>query len=152
MIKGNKVFLTAIEESSLEQLREWRNRPELRMYFREYKEISSAMQKRWFENRVLNNVDQVDFEIHEIESNQLIGHCSLNYINWRSQHAEFGIYIGSDKFRGGGYGKEALQLLIDYGFKTLNLNKIWCEVYSNNEAIGIYEHLCFVYEGTMRQH
>ena len=43
-VKGNKVFLSAVEEESTEQLRSWRNDPELRKYFREYKEISKTMQ------------------------------------------------------------------------------------------------------------
>ena len=152
MISGEKVFLTAIERSSLEQFRQWRNQSNLRKYFREYREISKHMQSKWFKNRVLNNPNQVDFEIHDISSEKLIGHCSLNYIDWRNRHAEFGIYVGDSDFRGGGYGKEALKLLLDYGFKTLNLNKIWCEVYSNNNAIGLYRHLGFVDEGVMRQH
>ena len=67
-VKGNKVFLSAVEEGSLEQLRSWRNEPELRKYFREYREISKAMQKRWYENRVLGDKDQVNFEIHDLEN------------------------------------------------------------------------------------
>ena len=33
----------------------------------------------------------------------------------------------------------------------LNLNKIWCEVYSNNDAIDVYRHIGFVDEGCLRQ-
>ena len=45
MITGNKVCLTSLNRSSLSQLREWRNQPELRKYFREYREISDTMQE-----------------------------------------------------------------------------------------------------------
>jgi hypothetical protein len=151
-VRGNKVFLSAVEEDSLEQLRSWRNEPELRKYFREYREISKAMQKRWYENRVLGDKDQVNFEIHDLESGKLIGHCGLYYIDWIHRHAEFGIYVGDMEYRSGGYGSDALRALIKYGFNDLNLNKIWCEVYTNNDALDIYRHIGFKDEGLIRQH
>ena len=51
MLYGKKVYLCAVEQESIEQLRVWRNDPELRKYFREYKELSSTMQREWFETR-----------------------------------------------------------------------------------------------------
>lgn len=152
MITGNKVCLTSLNRSSLPQLREWRNQPELRKYFREYREISDAMQENWYNTRVLNNPCQVDFEIHDKESNKLIGHCSLNYISWTNRTAELGIYIGDPTYRRGGYGSDALKLLMDYAFKTINLNRVWCEVFANNEAIDVYRKIGFVDEGKLRQH
>ena len=151
-VKGNKVFLSAVEEESTEQLRSWRNDPELRKYFREYKEISKTMQKRWYENRVHGDDNQVNFEIHDLDSGKLIGHCGLYYIDWIHRHAEFGIYVGDMDFRSGGYGSDALRTLIKYGFNDLNLNKIWCEVYTNNDALDIYRHIGFRDEGLIRQH
>ena len=149
-LTGSKVYLTAVNKESIEQFRQWRNRPELRRYFREYRELSKDMQERWFESRVLNDPDQVNFEIHDKETDKLIGHCGLYYINWIHRHAEFGIYIGDDSFRSGGYGSDTLRTLVRYGFDELNLNRIWCEVYGNNDALDIYKHIGFVYEGTMR--
>ena len=151
MLKGKKIYLSSVEENSLEQLREWRNNPELRRYFREHREISSVMQKNWYKTRVLDNPNQVDFEIHDKHTDKLLGHCGLYYINWIHRHAEFGIYIGDEDFRQGGYGSDALRTLLKYGFNDLNLNKIWCEVYSNNDAIDVYRHIGFVDEGCLRQ-
>ena len=151
MIKGNKVYLSSIERASLETLRNWRNNEDLRSYFREYREISCDMQNMWYEKRVLNNDHQIDFEIRKLSDQKLIGHCSLNYINWINRTAEFGIYVGDENEKGKGFGSEALRLLIKYGFEEINLNKIWCEVYEHNQAMGIYKHIGFVHEGTLRQ-
>ena len=152
MLKGKKVNLKAVSPDSLQQFMEWRNQPELRKYFREYKELNEDMQKRWYENRVLGDHEQVNFEIRDKKTNKLIGHCGLYYIDWISRHAEFGIYIGDSDYRSGGYGSSALRTLIKYGFEDLNLNKIWCEVYTNNDAAHIYKHLGFKSEGKLRQH
>ena len=64
---------------------------------------------------------------------------------------EFGIYIGDDDYRNGGFGSDALRTLIKYGFEDLNLNRIWCEVYDNNAALEVYKHIGFIYEGKMRE-
>ena len=42
--------------------------------------------------------------------------------------------------------------LIKYGFNELNLNRIWCEVYSNNNSIHLYKKLGFKSEGILREH
>ena len=151
MIVGKKCYLTSVQPESIEQLRNWRNNPDLRKYFREYREISKPMQENWYENRVLNNDKQVDFEIHESKTKKLIGHCGLYYINWVNRSAEFTVYLGDFDYRGQGIGKDALITLFNYGFNELNLNRIWCEVYSNNKALSVYESIGFVKEGVMRE-
>ena len=94
MLRGKKTHLTSVERDSLEQMRSWRNQPEMRKYFREYREISKDMQKDWYVNRVLSDKEQVNFEIHENDTGVLIGHCGLYYIDWIHRHAEFGTRSG----------------------------------------------------------
>ena len=31
--------------------------------------------------------------------------------------------------------------MINYAFKTINLNKVWREVFSNNEVVNVYKKL-----------
>jgi len=151
MVIGKKVILKKVERENLEQLREWRNNPDLRKYFREYRLINSENQQKWYEDRVLGDSNQYNFEIRDKSNNKLIGHCGLYYINWISRTGEFGIYVGDQDYRSGGYGSDALRTLIKYGFEDLNLNRIWCEVYDNNAALEVYKHIGFVYEGKMRE-
>ena len=101
---------------------------------------------------MLNDSSQINFEIRDLKSDQLIGHCGLYYIDWIHRHAEFGIYVGDLDFRSGGYGSDALRALLKYGFNDINLNKIWCEVFSNNTALEVYKHIGFKYEGKLRDH
>ena len=89
MIKGKKVVLDPVNTEDLEQFRNWRNDPDLRKYFREYREISDEMQTRWFD-KTINDQNQVNFSIKEKQTKKLIGHCGLYYINWRARHGEFG--------------------------------------------------------------
>ena len=151
MIISKKIKLVKVERENIEQLRKWRNDPELRKYFREYRLINKENQIKWFEKVVLNDSTSYNFEIRDKISNKLIGHCGLHYINWIMRTGEFGIYIGDNDYRSGGFGSDALRTLIKYGFEDLNLNRIWCEVYDNNAALEVYKHIGFVYEGKMRE-
>jgi UDP-4-amino-4,6-dideoxy-N-acetyl-beta-L-altrosamine N-acetyltransferase len=150
MIEGKKIVLESVDSDHLEQFRTWRNKPELRKYFREYREISDKMQQEWF-SKITKSSNEVNFSIKDKKTKQLIGHCGLYYINWPARSAEFGIYIGEVSHRNGGFGSDALRQLCGYGFDELNLNRIWCEVYSNNSSIGVYKHIGFVEEGILRE-
>lgn len=150
MLLGNKIMLSKVEKENIEQLRQWRNTPELKKYFREYRELNKDNQLNWYNSKVLNDNTTYNFEIRT-KDNHLIGHCGLHYINWVNRTGEFGIYIGDLKYRQGGYGSDALRTLIKYGFEELNLNRIWCEVWDNNAALDVYKHIGFVYEGKLRQ-
>jgi RimJ/RimL family protein N-acetyltransferase len=60
--------------------------------------------------------------------------------------------LGEKEFWNKGYGTEAMQLVLQHGFQTLNLNRIMLEVYTTNpRAIRCYEKVGFVHEGCKRQ-
>ena len=93
-----------------------------------------------------------NFSIVTKDKEQLIGTCSLMNINSVNQTAEVGIFIGESSYRGKGYGKEALKIILDYGFNTLNLHNIYLGVYSFNEqAIECYKKLGFKEAGRIRE-
>ena len=54
--------------------------------------------------------------------------------------------------RGKGYGKEAMEGLIDYAFNETNTNRLWLDVYPDNEiGIKLYESLGMHRDGVLRQ-
>lgn len=159
MLVGDKVILEEIDPENIEQMREWRNDPSLRRFFREYKDISKDKQDQWYKERGNNTDDRhVYFQIMERNlrdktgtkwlPRHLVGCCGLHYIDWRNRSAEFGVFLGHN--RGHGYGKEALELLFDFGFKELNLHRIWAEVYDFNNALGLYKKIGFKEDGLCR--
>ena len=97
MLKGKMISLKSIEPEDLEQLRIWRNLPEYRKHFREYKEINSAMQLKWYESSVVNDNNTLMFSIRDNETDELLGCCGLCYINWVGRHADLSLYIGKDE-------------------------------------------------------
>lgn len=61
-----------------------------------------------------------------------IGNVSLQKISLVNRSAEFAIIIGEQKFWGKGFAKEASRLLIEHGFKQMNLNRIYCGTSADN--------------------
>lgn len=154
MIKGKNVYLSAIEENELEQLRKWRNLPEYRKYFREYREISATMQKKWFDNIVNNDNNTIMFSIHDTQNSNLLGCCGLCYINWIHRYSDLSLYIGKDEcyIDNDGIAEEGCKLLFDYAFNELELNKIWTEIYEfDDKKNNLYKKLGFKQDGFLRE-
>jgi len=83
----------------------------------------------------------------------MIGQCALFNLHPVAHRMELGITIGDQNYWGKGYGSEAVQLLVDYGFCHHNLHRIFLEVHARNErAIRAYQACGFVEEGRLRQH
>ena len=69
---------------------------------------------------------QVVLAVCARESGTHLGNVSLQAIDWVARSAEFAILLGHSGARGRGVGKEASALIVDYGFRRLNLHRIFC--------------------------
>ncbi|MDQ2808479.1 MAG: GNAT family N-acetyltransferase [Chloroflexota bacterium] len=66
----------------------------------------------------------VVFAVYALPDHILIGETLLRDIDHRHGTAEFGITIGRKDYWERGYGSEATRLVLDYGFRFLNLYNI----------------------------
>lgn len=153
MLKGNTTALRAIEKEDLKQLLAWRNNPNLRKYFREYRELSSEHQDFWYNNCVLNDKNTIMFSIIKLDNYELIGACGLCYINWIDKNADFSIYIGYDEiYIDNTYADDASNVLLKYAFEEIGLHRVWAEIYEFDEQKKeMFNRLGFVLEGTQRE-
>jgi RimJ/RimL family protein N-acetyltransferase len=131
MIKGTQVGLRAVEKEDLPYLRDWRNLSNFRKNFREVRELSLMDQEAWLDSIQNSKNTNFMFTIVDLKSNKPIGAAGILYVNWIIRSGDFSFYIGENEayIDNEGMAKEAAQLLIDYGFENLNLNKIWMELY-----------------------
>ncbi len=153
MIKSIDIGLRAIEKDDLVKLMDWRNKPELRKFFRETDEINIAKQERWF--AMINAKDSIYkmFAIIKLDSNELIGACGFCYIDWVNRSAEFSIYIGYDGiYIDDKYAIQAGKLMQEYGFNVINLHRLWAEIYSIDEQKkSFFNTLGFTLDGVCRE-
>ena len=153
MLKGELTGLRAVEAADLEQLLEWRNQPEYRLFFREYRELNRESQKRWFETKVLGDEHTRMFSIIQLSSGELIGACGLCYIDWINRCADFSIYIGKDGlYIDDQYAVDAGRDMAKYAFEELNLHRLWTEIYEIDEKKkALFKTLHFTHEATHKQ-
>lgn len=153
MLKGKLTGLRAVEKDDLILLRDWRNIHDFRKNFREHKELNLANQESWF-NKTNGSPNDFMFVIEDLASRKPIGACGLLYTNWIIRSADFSFYIGHEElYIDNEYARDAANTLINYGFKDLNLNKIWMELYEfDQKKIKLFtEYLKFKIDGTLRQ-
>jgi RimJ/RimL family protein N-acetyltransferase len=92
----------------------------------------------------LKDTESVIFSITNTINDKPIGYVSIKGINWVEDRAEVGIAIMDKKYRGQGYGTEALQQAVDYAFNELGLTVLGLTVFpSNQRAIQAYEKIGF---------
>ena len=96
-------------------------------------------EKEWLENSAKNTSNR-NFNIIELKDNKLIGTIALEHFNWIERSAVLGIFIGDKDFRSNGYGTEAIKMLLEYGFRYLNLHSIRLNLLSINERA----HKCYL--------
>lgn len=108
-------------------------------------------EESWFES-ISALQDTYKFAIETLEDNHFIGGCSINHVDWKNSVATVGIFIGDKAYRGNGYGTDAMNVLMSFIFKQMNINKIRLTCYSFNiQAIKCYEKCGLVTEGILRQ-
>ena len=118
--------------------------------------LTEEMQADFFKN-VINNrnsphrywsiIEGVG-EFADVE-HRLIGMGGLTGIQWENRIAEISLII-DPALRNKGYGKQAVALLLDEGFKRMNLQTIFGECYQVNESgCKFWENIVTTYNGYM---
>ncbi|WP_152657984.1 GNAT family N-acetyltransferase [Oceanobacillus sp. CFH 90083] len=86
------------------------------------------------------------------ETNETIGHISLNNIDLKNRSARIGkVLLGDTDIRGKGIGQQMVIELLNIAFDHLSLHRVGLGVFAFNEsAIKSYEKVGFVKEGLLR--
>ncbi|MGF6375829.1 ribosomal-protein-alanine N-acetyltransferase [Clostridiales Family XIII bacterium PM5-7] len=85
----------------------------------------------------------------ERESGEIIGYALIR-LDFKSNIFELR-RIAIDR-KGQGYGRETMEALIQYAFEELRINRLWLDVYPDNEiGIKLYESLGMHKDGVLRQ-
>lgn len=149
---GDKIYLRPIEPPDADKCVRWLNDPLINQFLLTGRfPINSLREEAWIE-QLYTGDDSTALAICLNENDLHIGICGMDSISWVDRSAVLGIFIGERTLHGKGYGTEAMRLLVQHGFDTLNLNRVELGVFSHNvAALRSYEKLGFVVEGTKRQ-
>lgn len=146
---GEKCYLSVINPEDYERYTSWVNDMEVAVGVgMAHKLITQTAEKEILERLATS---EYNFAIIDKMTDQVIGNVGVNQLDFINQCAEVGIFIGDKAYWSNGYGREALSLLLDFGFNILNLYNIRLGVFGFNQAaISCYQKLGFKEAGRIR--
>ena len=151
-IKNDIVSLRIAEPYDAENIYRWEN--DMRIWTDSDTRVPISM--RQIEQFLLNNNDlmsekQLRFIIEDVKNGAQVGCIDIYDYDEFNSRAGFGILI-DDKYRGKGYAKNAIKLLLEYCFNTLLLNQIYALVLATNiESMFLFESIGFERCGVRKQ-
>ena len=152
-LQGDHISLRAIEPADIELLYNWENdtenwkvsntqTPFSRFVLEQY--ITSAHQD-------IYTVKQLRLMICNVD-NKVVGCIDLFDFEPNHQRAGLGILIAEKSDRRKGYASEALNILIQYCFSSLNLHQLYCNITKDNEAsVVLFQKHGFLITGIKKQ-
>jgi len=150
---GDRLYLRLLEPEDVgEDYVAWLNDPEVTRYLETGRWPSSIEGVRAWVRRFADSRTDLAFAIVDRASEAHVGNVTLNHIHPVHRTADTGLMLGRKDFWGKGYAREAWSLVIDYGFRRLNLRKIVAGVVAGNDAsLAVLRSLGFQAEGTPRR-
>ena len=149
-ITGERLYLSPVDPDDYEIYTKWMNDPEVIDFLTFRTRIFSAVTERKLLEKQAES--GYTFAIVRIEDDVLIGNVVLAEVDNISRTAALGIFIGEAKYRSNGYGAEAIRLVLDYGFSTLNLHNVELSLQADNErGFACYQKVGFKECGRRRE-
>lgn len=144
-----RVTIRRFERTDVPKKVEWVNNPENNQFLHYDIPICVEKTEKWFDSHLGEDTryDAV------IEADRVpVGTIGLLSIDRKNSKAEYYIAMGVTSYKGKGIAKEASLLILQYGFETLLLNRIYLYTEVENVAAQkLFEKVGFVREGLIRQ-
>jgi RimJ/RimL family protein N-acetyltransferase len=143
MIRGEKVYLAPIRMEHAETYRGWINDPEINVWLASgHIPLTANQEKEHLERIDRSDTDEI-LEIHETDTDELIGLTGLHRIDMVTRDAVMGVAI-TKEHQGRGLGKDAVVTLLRLAFDRLGLHRVELACFSGNDrALGLYRSLGF---------
>ena len=139
-LQGNTVTLRALEPEDLQFLFDTENDESFWEVSHTQTPFSKFLLKQYLENAHLDifEAKQLRLIIQENLNSKPVGMIDLFDFNPQHKRAGIGILI-HQKYQKNGFASEALQLLINYSFRHLNLHQLYANITSDNsKSIALF--------------
>lgn len=150
--QNENIIIRAAEPKDASLIYKWENDQEIWRVSETYMPYSLyQIEEFLLNNHDLFSVRQIRFIIERKDDNNNIGCIDLYDFDPIHMRAGIGILLQKD-FRKQGYAKEALQLILDYCFKTLILKQVYCLIdVLNTDSINLFTKVGFVQCGLRKE-
>lgn len=134
-LKGKHIYLRALEPEDLEFIHTVENDETIWEISNTQTPYSKFLIKQYLENahKDIYEVKQLRLVISSYDKVTL-GMIDLFDFDFKNRRAGVGVLVKEPADRLKGYGREALELLVDYSFTHLDLHQLYCSVSEENSA------------------
>lgn len=134
-LKGKHIYLRALEPEDLDFIHSVENDETFWEISNTETPFSKYILKQYLENsqKDIFEIKQLRLVISNYE-NEALGMIDLFDFDFKNSRAGIGILVKESANRQQGFGKEALQLLVNYSFQHLNLHQLYCNITEDNKA------------------
>ena len=148
---GEDVYLRPLERADLKgNYRNWINNSKVTAFTSAGTFPITDDEMEWYYESNLKGA-AVLFAVVETSTGKHVGNARIYEIDWIARKASRGIMLSSQVW-GKGYGLQVINLLSDYAFNTLGLNKLKSCTVTENEGIKkVNERAGYKQEGIVRQ-
>lgn len=148
---GKKCYLSPLAETDAEHWTRWYNDFEISMPECNVYDVLSKAKIQEFVNGNVSDMAPC-FTVVNLETHEPIGLVQI-WANQVFRNGSFAVIIGEKEYWGQGYGREAVELVLDFAFNCLNLHNMMLGVYEFNvRALKLYERIGFKEIGRKREH
>lgn len=141
------VNILSADQELWEKMLSWRTHESVAKYFGS-SSISKQEHFQWVQS-LKSNKNRIVFSIN-VEG-EPVGICGLKDIDYNNKNAEFEIYMNPN-VSGKGIGFSSMIALLVYGFKKLDLKRVYAFYNEKNiRAKNLYDRLGFIREGRLRK-
>jgi RimJ/RimL family protein N-acetyltransferase len=149
---GSKCTLRPLLESDIPTWHQWFNNPIITQHMEQGYYPNTLHKQQVFLSSLSQDNGSIQLAIIDKESDTLIGTVGLHQINTFNRNADISIVIGDPTFSGKGIGKEAVNLMIEHAFKTLNLHKVTAGMAAtNSSSYNLFKSLGFQEEARQKE-
>ncbi len=150
-IEGENVALCAQNSEHAKLYLKWLSNPKVRKYSRNITPHTLEDIKKWFEPEPNQVSEWVVFEVWHKHDKRIIGTGGFSQVDWYNRKANIFLTIGEPDYWNKNIGTEASRMLIEYGFKELNLHKIYAGIFTpNKRSWMVAEKNGFKLEATLK--
>lgn len=149
------MILEPLTRDDAEQVRLWRNSPEILPTLRTPKELTYDEQQQWYTDEIANRESKTRYwAIIESEGSSgnvytcdriFYGYGGIEHIEWENRRGEISIMLDPERW-GEGIGSEAVWEFLRRAFNRLNLDTVWGECYTNGPW-GFWEKMVAQHDG-----
>jgi diamine N-acetyltransferase len=152
VLKNKTITLRALEPEDLDFLFSTENNSDFWEVSSTQTPFSKFILKKYLANaqQDIYEARQLRLVIENTDTNENVGFIDLFDFNPQHQRAGIGILILKE-YQNKGFASEALKMITQYAFSTLNLHQVYANIPTDNRnSISLFEKLKFIKVGSQK--